>query len=606
MKRLLRGSTATLVVVLLVVTLGGTAVAAWLIAGSGLGAAQAGAIGPVPTPTAAAAGTTVTVTNFATELTSGAAVAEYTITRRAAASPDTVAATPCSELPATTTPLQCQESDVPAGTWVYRVTAREGAWERSSSDSNQVVVATIVVPTPTVNAVANPTNNTKPLFSGTAGTATGDSPTVTVNVYQGSAASGTPLRTFNVTRSGANWSVANNQWGGNSLVNGTYTVRAEQQGTGGTGYSETRTFIVDTVAPIVTLDTVVTPTLQSRPAFSGTAGAIGLTDTTAADSTTVTVKVYSGSAVGAVPARTLTTTRSGTSWAISQSDWTAAGLAALPDGTYTAQAEQTDGANVGVSAARTFVVDTTAPAVTMTVPAASSFTNDQTPTFSGGAGNATGDVSAVRLTVRNAANTAVINDQLTSRPTATTWSFTPSANLPAGEYSASVTQQDAAGNAGSSAVISFTIDITGPTVAAIGQTSTNNANGIIANGEGLTFTFSEPLNPTSVPATTTLTFTRPNDTTTAATLNIAGVTNGAVSTGTVGWVDRRASVVWNGDLALSNNNTVVTVTITGCSNGCGNSITGGNGSFAMVPGTGLKDRAGNAATGNLSKTMTLF
>src|SRR5205814_4763588 len=54
---------------------------------------------------------------------------------------------------------------------------------------------------------------------------------------------------------------------------------------------------------------------------------------------------------------------------------------ALSEGTYTAQATQSDTAgNTGSSAAHTFTVDVTAPTVTLTSPAAGAHTNDSTPT----------------------------------------------------------------------------------------------------------------------------------------------------------------------------------------------------------------------------------
>ena len=104
----------------------------------------------------------------------------------------------------------------------------------------------------------------------------------------------------------------------------------------------------DWIAPAVTLtapaDGLVT---KSRtPALSGTAG------TAAGDSATVTARIYAGATAGGTAVQTLTAT--GASWTATPT--------ALADGTYTAQASQTDGGgNTGRSATRTFTVDTTAP-----------------------------------------------------------------------------------------------------------------------------------------------------------------------------------------------------------------------------------------------------
>jgi len=81
--------------------------------------------------------------------------------------------------------------------------------------------------------------------SGAAGSATGDSTTVTVNLYSGSSASGTPLQTKSVTRSGATWSTTFP-----SLNQTTYTVQATQSDSAGnTTTTPANTFTVDTTAP---------------------------------------------------------------------------------------------------------------------------------------------------------------------------------------------------------------------------------------------------------------------------------------------------------------------------------------------------------------------
>jgi hypothetical protein len=126
-----------------------------------------------------------------------------------------------------------------------------------------------VAPAVTLTAPADGafTNDT-PTFSGAAGTATGDATTVTLRVYSGTTATGTPLQTLTATRSGATWSAA-----ATALPAGaTYTARATQtDGGGNTGTSATSTFSVDTTAP--------TPTMISAAnAAGGTAGRLGVGD----------------------------------------------------------------------------------------------------------------------------------------------------------------------------------------------------------------------------------------------------------------------------------------------------------------------------------------
>ena len=132
-------------------------------------------------------------------------------------------------------------------------------------------------------------------------------------------------------------------------------------------------------------------------------------------------------------------------------EWTT--TTTLPDGTYSATATQTDASNqTGTSAATAFTVDTVAPVVTIDAP-----TNGAV-VAAGGA--VTGQCSAtdgnVKLNVTGA-GTATI----TAACTAGTWSA-PTVGLGTGAYSATATQADAAGNAGASAAVSFSVDANAP------------------------------------------------------------------------------------------------------------------------------------------------
>jgi hypothetical protein len=91
-------------------------------------------------------------------------------------------------------------------------------------------------------------NNATPTLSGTAGTASGDDATVTVRIYSGTAATGTPVQTLTPARLGASWSTT-----AATLTSGTYTAQARQSdGLGNTGTSAPHTFTVDTIAPTAT------------------------------------------------------------------------------------------------------------------------------------------------------------------------------------------------------------------------------------------------------------------------------------------------------------------------------------------------------------------
>ena len=210
-------------------------------------------------------------------------------------------------------------------------------------------------PVVTLSSPANgtDTNHNTPTFTGSAGTATGDLPTITVKVYSGSSAAGTPLQTLTTTAAAGSWSVK----ASGALLDGTYTAQASQSSESGhSGLSTAGTFTVDTVAPLVTLTAPANgATLYNdKPTLSGAAGiATG-------DSMAVTVKVYSGSSASGTPVETLPVTALG-------SAWTAISTSTLSEGTYTAEAEQSDGAaNLGKSAPSTFKVTTTPPITTIT------------------------------------------------------------------------------------------------------------------------------------------------------------------------------------------------------------------------------------------------
>jgi Bacterial Ig-like domain len=90
------------------------------------------------------------------------------------------------------------------------------------------------------------TNNNIPTFSGAAGTASGDSPTITVNVYAGFSAVGIPVQALTATAHSGSWSVSADA----PLEDGTYTAQAIQRDeVGNVGESIADTFAIDTTPP---------------------------------------------------------------------------------------------------------------------------------------------------------------------------------------------------------------------------------------------------------------------------------------------------------------------------------------------------------------------
>ena len=360
-------------------------------------------------------------------------------------------------------------SDGPHSFQVRAVNA-DGTFDPTPAQASWTVDTTAPSVTLTRPAGGSATNNAKPTFAGTAGTAPGDSSTITVKIYSGSGISGSPVQTLTATASGGRWSVAATT----PLGDGTYTARAEQSDSAGnTGTSGPATFSIEATAPAVTLTSPAngSSTNQSKPTFSGAAG------TAAGDSSTITVKVYSGASVSGSPVQTLTATASGGSWSVQASS-------TLADGIYTAQAQQSDTAgSTGSSSASTFTIDTHVSVVTLTSPANGATVNQAKPTFSGAAGTASGDSSTITVKVYSGASVSGSPVQtLTATASGGSWSVQASSTLADGIYTAQAQHSDTAGSIGGSSASTFTIDTHVPVV-----TLTSPANGATVNQAKPTF-----------------------------------------------------------------------------------------------------------------------
>jgi hypothetical protein len=149
-------------------------------------------------------------------------------------------------------------------------------------------------PSPTI---ASPANNsygktTTPAINGTAGTNvansshSGDATSVTVQIYAGPTATGSPLQTFSPAVAAGNWSVNESPLAANEQ----YTVKVTQTDDLGNTGSATSTFVIDTVAPTVTAS-MSNGGGSSRVTVSGTAGNQAANATHSADAATVSIAV---------------------------------------------------------------------------------------------------------------------------------------------------------------------------------------------------------------------------------------------------------------------------------------------------------------------------
>jgi hypothetical protein len=322
----------------------------------------------------------------------------------------------------------------------------------STSSANQVGAApdwVAPLPTLTVPSAGTRINDATPTFAGVAGDVPGDGDAVNVELYAGATASGAPLHTYTASRAGTNaWSVD----GSDVLPEGTYTARATQSDSGNnTGNSAAHTFTVDTTAPAVTLDAPVANlrTTDDTPTISGTASAAG------GDGTTVQVKLYGGSSASGSPLQSQDVTVGGGVWTVDATT--------LADGTYTAQATHADSAgNTAASNPRTFTIDRTGPAPTISSPAAASRTVDTTPSLAGAAGTATGDQPGMTVRVYAGSGTGgTLVQTLSTTAVAGLWNV-DAGTLVDGTYTAQAAQSDDLANSGTSAGRTFTVDTAPP------------------------------------------------------------------------------------------------------------------------------------------------
>lgn len=340
----------------------------------------------------------------------------------------------------------------------YSVQASQGD-EAGHTGTSDTVAFTIDTTKPAVT-LTEPASEadlavSEPVFSGLAGDANGDEPSVNLKIYEieGESVSEAPVQEVKnlIPNPAHEWTTGSI---GPRLSNGIYIAVAEQvDEAGNVGKSKATTFTIATRSPEVMLDTSGFVERGARlltgpsPSFDG----IGATEPE--DGNVVSVNVYAGTSAAGIPVRTV-------SGALSGSSWTTPGAQALQDGTYTAQAEQTDTnpfSQPGVSNTVTFTVDADPPNVTLTTPANGSATTNATVTFGGAAGTEEGDLKTV--TVQLYSGSAVAGEtplEGITVPAATGWAAVFGGLAP-GTYTAQAEQRDDVGNIGRSEGVTFTV-----------------------------------------------------------------------------------------------------------------------------------------------------
>ena len=237
-------------------------------------------------------------------------------------------------------------SDIGEGPHTFRVRADDLAGNVDPTPATHSFTVDTVGPQPQVTGPVSPTKDRTPILRGTVARQPGDTLAVTVELFAGANASGSPVQTHHVTGDGqGNWAVQVSP----ALALGQYTVRARQVDQAGNPGQQTRTFTVvdDDEAPVVDLRAPGrgSTTSDSTPRVAGVAG------TSDGDEPTVVVRLYRGSLVGGLPAHSLVLPVATASGAF------AADTPRLADGQWTAVVGQLDSAgNAGSSAPAGFTV----------------------------------------------------------------------------------------------------------------------------------------------------------------------------------------------------------------------------------------------------------
>ncbi len=324
------------------------------------------------------------------------------------------------------------------GTYTVQASQRDEAGNEGRSHADTFTVDT-VAPAVSLEAPPSDSNDDTPLLHGSAGIALGDLTSVTVTIAEGGSVAGKRVLQKTVTPTGGSWSYTPP-----ALADGTYTVQVSQRDAAGNeGRSEEAVFTVDTVAPVLTMQTPPAYTNKQAVSLSGQLGQAE------GDVQAVAVTIYKGTSPSGAEAAKGAAVVSGNSWTFTTTS--------LPAGTYTAQASQHDEAgNTGLSSHPTFTVDLTAPDVSVTEPSQDAQLEVAKPTFAGVAGTAPGDLPAVRLRIYK-------DEELLYTVEATAgegggWSTGSSGpDLANGIYTVIAEQEDQAGNVGDSKPVLFSV-----------------------------------------------------------------------------------------------------------------------------------------------------
>ena len=294
-----------------------------------------------------------------------------------------------------------------------------------SLGANTTIVIDTEVPSVTVSTLV--TNNNTPTLTGTVADPTPSSGIATVMVVVNG-------QTFPATVTGGTWSVTVPT----ALPDGTYNVMATATDNAGNSGGATNELTVDTIAPVVTVNALVTN--DNMPTLTGTVADGSPSSGIAVVGVQVNGQILIATVIGAT--------------------WNVPVPTALPDGAYSVVAATMDsagniGSNTAANRLNALIIDTIAPSLTVNPLV----TNQNKPTL-------TGTVTDPAPSSGIASVVVVVNGQnLQATVTGVVWSVTVPTLLQDRTYNVQATAMDNAGNiAKDSATNDLTVDTTPPMV----------------------------------------------------------------------------------------------------------------------------------------------
>ncbi|MCF6144605.1 hypothetical protein PMAG_a1446 [Pseudoalteromonas mariniglutinosa NCIMB 1770] len=328
----------------------------------------------------------------------------------------------------------------PQGNWAITTAAlAEGPYnvqanvvDDAGNEGNAQATATIDLTAPiiAIDVIAD-TNDVTPTLTGSVnGVAIGTLVSITVVASNGA----TQTLTATVT-AGGSWSTEVT----GTLVEGEFTVTATVADSAGNTASATEVGLIDTTAPIITINALAQSN-DTTPTISGTTLGVNA-------GTTVTLVITDSNG----DQQTLTTvTDAAGNWQLEPS-------IALAEGDYTVAASVSDEAGNSSTATTTGNIDLTPPLISINAIAD---TNDQTPDISGvSQGLSAG--SNVTVTVTDSTGAVQVFNTITASDGS--WSVSVVNTLAQGQFNVIAQTQDTAGNSAQDSAIG-NVDITAPII----------------------------------------------------------------------------------------------------------------------------------------------